>query len=210
MNYIYLRSKSERYSLAAQEKSIKDYMALNGYETGMIEIEVSPYSKSLEEREEFRDFLHSLKPGDRLFVYDLRALSHKIGEVIKILNCIFNHNIELVVTKFGVTIDRETPAYVPISLLTQQREENKSAAGHTGRPKGSISRSKYDKYREEIIKMIKEGKSVTQIAKALGVNRSSIRDYINSRELRKIASGEMGRVHVLELPKTECKINAKG
>jgi len=209
MNYIYMRSKSDRYSLATQEKSIKDYMALNGYESGEVEIEVSPMSKPLDERTEFRQFMHSLKEGDRVFVYDLRALSHRIGELVQIFNCIFKNNIELIVTKYGTKIDANTPSYVTISLLYAQREENKQQHTQTGRPKGSISRSKYDIYRDQIIAMIKEGKSVTQIAKALGVSRSSIRDYIASRELKKIARGEGEKVRILELPTNECKIKQK-
>ncbi len=206
MNYIYLRSKTDRYSLALQEKSIKDYMVINGYEIGEVEVEVSPANKLLDDRQEFRQFLHSLESGDRIFIYDLSTLSQRIGELIQILNCIFKNEIELIVTKYGVKIDKNTPAHTVIALLYQQRQENKNKAVKTGRPKGSISRSKYDKYREEIIKMIKEGKNVSAIAKALGASRSSIRDYINSRELKKIALGE-GEVKILELPKTQCQIN---
>ena len=209
MNYIYLRSKSDRYSLAVQEKDVKDFMHLNGYEIGAIEIEVSPLNKPLDERVEFKTFIHMLKRGDRIFVYDLRALSQRVGELIQILNCIFNHEIELVITKYGAIINKNTPSYVVISLLNQQREENKNQEIHTGRPKGSISKSKYDIYREKIIRLIKEGKNVSEIAKELGVNRSSIRDYINSRELKKIALGDM-KIEILDLPKNECKINQKG
>ncbi len=209
MNHIYLRSKSDRYTLAVQEKNIKDYMSLNGYDAGGVEVEVAPATKHLDERTEFKEFLHSLNKGDRIFVYDLRALSSRIGELVQILNCIFNHDLELVVTKYGVKIDKETPAHIVISLLNQQREENRQEAPHTGRPKGSISKSKYDKYRERIIELIKEGKSVSEIAKILDVSRSSIRDYIASRELKKVALGKSS-LEVEELPQTECKINQKG
>ncbi|NPA82680.1 MAG: recombinase family protein [Epsilonproteobacteria bacterium] len=210
MNYIYLRSKSDRFSLALQEKNIKDYMALNGYEINSVEIEVSSLNRTLDERVEFKAFMHSLEAGDRIFVYDLRALSQRIGELIQIFNCIFEHKIELIVTRYGVRINKETPSHVVVSLLNQQREENKNEVSHTGRPKGSISKSKYDVYREKIIQMIKEGKNVSEIAKALNVNRSSIRDYINSRELKKIALGGVENVKVLKLPENECKIKQKG
>ena len=209
MNYIFLRSKSDRYSLATQEKSIKDYMHANSFRIEDVEIEVSPLTKHLDERVEFREFLHSLHEGDRLFIYDLWALSWRIGELIQILNCIFNQKIELIVTKYGLKITKDTPSHITIALLNQQREANKSSKPHTGRPKGSISKSKYDKYRETIIQMIKEGKSVTEIAKKLNVSRSSIRDYIVSRELKEIALGS-SKVNILDLPKTECKINNKG
>ncbi len=184
-------------------------MSLGGYEVGDVEVEVTPATKPLEERQEFRDFLHSLQKGDRIFVYDLRALSSRIGELVQILNCIFNHELELIITKYGIKIEKNSPAHIVISLLNQQREENKRSSPHTGRPKGSISKSKYDKYRETIIQMIKEGKSVSEIAKHLGVSRSSIRDYIASRELKKVALGKSS-FEVEELPKTECKINQKG
>ncbi len=209
MNYIFLRSKSDRYSLATQEKSIKDYMHANGFKIEEVEIEISALSKNLEDRVEFRKFLHSLQEGDRLFIYDLRALSWRIGELIQILNCIFNHKIELIVTKYGLKITKDTPSHITIALINQQREVNRSSKAHTGRPKGSISKSKYDKYRETIIQMIKEGKSVTQIAKKLNISRSSLRDYIISRELKEIAGGK-SKVNILELPKIECKINNKG
>ena len=207
MNYIFLRS--ERYSLATQEKSIKDYMQANDFAIEEVEVEVSSVTKSLDERVEFKKFIHSLQEGDKLFIYDLWVLAQRIGELIQILNCIFNRKIELIITKYGLKITKETPSHITIALLNQQREANKSTKAHTGRPKGSISKSKFDKYREVIIQMIKEGKSVTEIAKKLNASRSSIRDYIVSRELKEIASGS-SKVNILDLPKTECKINNKG
>ncbi len=209
MNYIYLRSKSDRYSLATQEESIKTYMHRYGFSIDGIEIEISPLGKSLDEREEFRDFIHSLKPQDRLFVYDLRALSHKVGEVVAILNCIFNHELTLYVCKYGEKIDKNTPAYVPVSLLNELRRENRSEPASIGRPKGSISRSKYDKYRPDIIRMLQEGKNVSEIAKTLSVSRSSIRDYILSRDLKTIALGGEKKLELFSLPTQQCNIDQK-
>ncbi len=208
MNYIYLRSKIDRYSLAMQEHSIKEYMMLNGYEIGPLHVEISPTSKKIEEREELRTFIHSLKSKDRLFVYDLRVISQRVGEVIQFLGCVFNHDLELIVARYGVKITKDTPASVVISLLGRLREENKGNLSHTGRPKGSISKSKYDKYKTQIIELLKEGKNVSEIAKILNVSRSSIRDYITSRELEKIALGEKAKQY--EIPKSTCKINHKG
>lgn len=208
MNYIYLRSKIDRYSLALQEHNIKEYMLLNDYEVGPVHVEISPVSKKIEERQELREFIHSLKSDDRLFIYDLRVISQRVGEVIQFLGCIFNHNLELIVTKYGVKIDKNTPASVVVSLLNRLREENKGNLSHTGRPKGSISKSKYDKYKTQIIELLKEGRNVSEIAKILNASRSSIRDYITSRELEKIALGEK-KGHY-EVPKSTCKINHKG
>ena len=64
-----------------------------------------------------------------------------------------------------------------------------------GRPKGSRSSSKFDKYINELLTYIKEGKSVSEMARILGVSRSSLKDYIESRELKQVAFGSL-------LPKT--------
>jgi DNA-binding CsgD family transcriptional regulator len=53
-----------------------------------------------------------------------------------------------------------------------------------GRPKGSRSSSKFDKYLKEIMQYIKEGKNVSEMARILQVSRSSLKDYIESRELK--------------------------
>lgn len=202
-----MRSKNDRYSVAMQEKSIHDYLHTHNIDEYAEYIEIAPVSLKLDERLDLKEFIHSLKKGDHILVYDLRVISQRVGEVVQFLNCIFSHELKLTVTKYAVTIDKNTPAYVVVSLLNQLREENRNEPIHKGRPKGSISRSKYDVYRDEIIEMLKEGKSVSFIAKSLGVSRSSIRDYITSRELDKVV---LGKSPSPTIPKTTCKINHKG
>ncbi|BCD61323.1 hypothetical protein NitYY0826_C0162 [Nitratiruptor sp. YY08-26] len=207
MNYIYMRSKNDRYSIAMQEKSIQDFLHSHNITEFAEYIEVAPVSLKLDERMELKEFIHSLKKGDHIILYDLRVISPRVGEVVQFLNCIFSHDLKLTITKYAITIEKDTPAHIVISLLNQLREENRSEPIHKGRPKGSISRSKYDVYRDKIIQMLKEGKSVSHIAKSLGVSRSSIRDYIASRELDKIVMGEISSPNI---PKISCKINNKG
>lgn len=210
MNYIYIRSKNDRYSLHMQEDFLQEYMRQKGIPIDAVHFEVAAMSTKLEARDDLREFIHSLKSGDQVFIYDLRVISQRVGEVVQFLNCIFNHDLELIVAKYDVTIDKNTPSSLTISLLNLLREENKSIQMHTGRPKGSISSSKYDKFRDTIIQMLKEGKNVSTIAKILGASRSSIRDYIASRELDKIAFGEKNLIECEEVPQPACKINQKG
>ncbi len=207
MNCIYLRRSEEGCPVAMQEHGIRDFMRVKNIPVDCEKIDSSPLNRPIEEREDFKEFIHSLKEGDRIFVYDLRVFSPRVGELIQILNCIFEHNLTLVITKYGVSIKRDTPSHQVITLLNTIREENRGSA-KIGRPKGSISRSKYDKHKEEIIKMIKEGKSVSEIAKELGYARSSIRDYISSRNLKEIALKK--ETLVKDMPKSECKISEKG
>ena len=58
-----------------------------------------------------------------------------------------------------------------------------------GRPRGSKSSSKFDIYLEKIIQLLKDKKSVSEIARILDVSRSSLKDYIESRELKEVVSG---------------------
>ena len=60
-----------------------------------------------------------------------------------------------------------------------------------GRPKGSKSNSKFDKHINEIISYIKEKKSVSEMSRLLNVSRSSLKDYIESRELKQVAFGSL-------------------
>ncbi len=206
MNFSYLRVKSKRYTIVTQEKAIQDYAVKHGYKIDEKVIEVSPITKNLEEREELIDFLHALHPKDRLFVYELNLLSFKIEEIVKILNCLFIRDVEIHVCKYDIVISKKAEAGVVISLLNEIRESNLTSQ-KLGRPKGSISKSKYDVYRDEIIKYLKEGKNVTEIAKILNISRTSLRDYIESRNLKELTAIEGSIENKSEtLPQTKCKI----
>jgi hypothetical protein len=47
-------------------------------------------------------------------------------------------------------------------------------------------------YLEQIIDLLKNRKSVSEIARVIGVSRSSLKDYIESRELKEVVSGVIG------------------
>lgn len=206
MNVIYLRSSEDIWPLALQENTIKDLLQVKGIEADKIEVDMTPMSALLDERKGFKSFIHSLKPGDTIYVYDLAVLSRRVGELVQFFNCLFEHDLRLVIAKYDMAIDKESRAVDVIRILNTLREENRKD-GKMGRPKGSISRSKYDKYRDKIVEMIKEGRSVSEMAKILGVSRTSLRDYIVSRNLKEVA---LGAKVAQELPKTECNINVKG
>jgi DNA invertase Pin-like site-specific DNA recombinase len=204
LDLIYLRSAEEAPALALQENAIKDYLCVEGREPGRTRVDMTPMGVALDERDDFRDLIHSLRPGDRIYVYDLSVISRQIGELVQFFNCLFEHGLELVVVQYGIRIDRHTPAYVVVRLLNAMREENRRS--RLGRPKGSISRSKFDAHRERIIEMIRQGRSVSEIAKALDASRSSVRDYIVSRNLKKIALGD--EIEAKQLPKG-CNIDER-
>lgn len=209
MNYAYFRSLNSLYPLAVQENSVDSFVLKNGLKIDKREIEISSFQNSLEERSEFREFIHSLKDRDNLFIYDLSILSDKVDEIVKVLNCIFKREIDIFISRFNIKINNSTKSKIVISLLNEVREDLKNIQKRKmGRPKGSLSKSKYDRYRENIIKLLKEGRSVNEISKMLNINRSSLRDYIASRNLKELASIEKRNSESLTiiLPEKECKI----
>ena len=204
VNYIYLRRSEELPAIELQEHAIKDFLRANKEEDCTIYVDSTPLGVSLDERKGLRDFIHSLRSGDRVYIYDLSAITQRVGELVQFFNCIFEHDLALVVVRYGIEIKSDTKSSIVIKLLNTLREKNKSK----GRPKGRISVSKYDRYRDQIIQMLKEGRSVSEMAKELGVSRTSLRDYIVSRDLRDIAL--KSKIKLRQLPQSGCKINEKG
>ncbi len=190
MVIVFLRGKNQLYSISKQQSFILDYAKSRGLGIDLTELDDSAYNVELEDREAFLNFLSSLKAGDTILVYDIYMFSKKVGELVKIFNCIFKHKINLHICSDDIVFNQDTPITFMFDFLAKIRESNKLYNQNisTGRPKGSFSKSKFDKYRQEIVKMLEEGLSVNKIATTLGVSRSSLKDYINSRSLKEIAS----------------------
>jgi len=183
----FLRGKIRDYSISYQQESILEYAQKNSIAIEMTELDNALPSASLEDREVFLDLLKSLKKDDTLLVYDISSFSKKVGELAKVFDCILKHDINVHVCNQNLVINKTTSASFLMSLLSNQREINiNKDVASIGRPKGSFSKSKFDKYKTEIVKMLEENLSVSEIAKRLGVSRSSLKDFINSRSLKEI------------------------
>ena len=187
----YLRGRRQDVSISDQQSYILEYAKNTGISIDKTEIDIASYSMPLEDREEFLKLLKSLKEDDMILVYDIYSLSKKVGELVKIFDCIVKHKIKLNLCNDGIIIDNTSSASFILDLLSKTREinlQNKNSS--VGRPKGSFSKSKFDTYRQKIVSMLSKGYNVSTIAKELSVSRSSLKDYINSRSLKDIAKLE--------------------
>ncbi len=195
----FLRGKIRDYSISHQQEFILEYAQKNAIAVEMTELDNSLPTTSLEEREVLLNLLKSLQKKDTLLVYDMAVFSKKVGELAKVFDCVLKHDITVHICKQNLVIDATTSAGFLMSMLSNQREKNiKTEATSIGRPKGSFSKSKFDKYKGEIVKMLEENLSVSEIAKRLEVSRSSLKDYINSRSLKEIVGLQhnAGNVHI--------------
>jgi len=184
MVYAYLRQTSEQNSLSLQQQEILSYTLPKDIEIDKEVIEYSSINHPIEKRAEFEEFIQTLVDGDSIVVHQLVTLSSKIEEIIKLVNCMLTHNVNLYITSSKSLINRESKLVDIFPLMRDLDIEEREKRSQKGRPKGSRSPSKFDQYRSKIITLLKDGMRVSAISRELGVSRSSLKDYIESRELK--------------------------
>lgn len=193
-SYSYRRQAPGFPSLVTQQHDIHILAIEKAMKIDKEVVEYSTKNLDLEERKEFESFLRSMQEGNTVIVSEISILSDKAEELIKVINCILTHDVDLWVASNGMLINRETTMVDIFPLLNTLREENKEKHTQIGRPKGSKSNSKFDIYHGEIINFLTEGMSVSAIARELEVSRSSLKDYIDSRNIKELVESMGNRI----------------
>lgn len=152
-------------------------------------IDQTSQNKRIEERDAAIGYLRSLKDGT-LVIYDAWVLSSHIDDLVQMFSCQLKNGNTIHLVKQSIVIDRDSDVMVMLGVIDQVRSTLENEARKAiGRPKGSRSSSKFDKYHDNIIKYLKEKRSVSEMARIFEVSRSSLKDYIESRELKEVAEG---------------------
>jgi len=152
-------------------------------------IDHTSQNRRLNERPEVVGLFRPLRDGT-VIVFDTWVLSSSIEDLAQMLSCLLKNRMTIHFVRPSVVIDRKSDVMVVLGLIDQLRqtlEQDEKKA--IGRPRGSRSSSKFDQYHDDIIRYLREQKSVSEMARILGISRSSLKDYIESRELREVASG---------------------
>jgi DNA invertase Pin-like site-specific DNA recombinase len=202
MNIVLIKGKNCKIDIKSQQQAIIKYAKANGLGIDETEVENSDKNVSLDERKEFKGFLRSLSPHDTILIYDLHTLSSDVGELLKIFDCFLRRSISVHVCLINTCIQDATPAYEIVEMLSKFRELNlsKGKEKSQGRPKGRMSKSKFDVFRPQIIDYLSEEKSVNEISRLLHVSRTSLKDYINSRGLKELVHA---KISLLQNPKIQ-------
>ena len=124
-------------------------------------------------------------------VASLSILSTRVDELVKIINCVLSHEVDLWLCDIHLLINRYSQMSDVFPVLEEQRKKPKDKL-QIGRPKGSKSSSKFDMYHSEIMTMLSQHNTVSAISRTLNVSRSSLKDYIESRELKSLVTS-LGR-----------------
>ncbi|MGC9351593.1 MAG: recombinase family protein, partial [Sulfurovum sp.] len=196
MVYGYIRQLHGLSSLSEQQRDILSFSLANDIQIDKEVVEYSNRPLKIEERKEFEEFLRSLREGDRIVVSTLSVLSQRAEELIRLVNCSLSKEVTLHVVNPKRVIDKATKILDLFPLLNDLREAEVSKSTQIGRPKGSRSSSKFDKFKAQIMDRLKEGMSVSAIARELEVSRSSLKDYIESRNLRELVEGSWVEVNL--------------
>jgi len=148
-------------------------------------------NKRLSDRTHVTNYFQT-KPNNTLLVYDVWVLSTNIEDLIQMFSCLFKNDFSIHFIKQSVIVSKKSSVMLVLGLIDQLRNQMQNESKKViGRPKGSRSNSKFDVYISEIILYIKENKSVSEMSRLLGVSRSSLKDYIESRELKEVAFGSL-------------------
>jgi len=154
-------------------------------------IDHTSQNRRLSERRAVSEYFQS-KSNHTLLVYDVWVLSTNMEDLVQMFSCLLKNDFSIHFIKQSVVISKNSNVMLVLGLLDQLRQTLQGESKRViGRPKGSKSNSKFDKYINEIIAYIKEKKSVSEMARLLNVSRSSLKDYIESRELKQVAFGSL-------------------
>ena len=154
-------------------------------------VDQTSQNKRLSDRLHVTDYFQN-KPNSTLLVYDVWVLSTNMEDVIQMFSCLLKHKFNVHFIKQSVIISSQSNVMLVLGLIDQLRKTMQNESKKViGRPKGSKSNSKFDQYISEIITFIKDKKSVSEMSRILGVSRSSLKDYIESRELKQVAFGSL-------------------
>ncbi len=197
----YLRASTDKQDLNHQKLELLEFARKKSLSIDeFVEITISSRKSSKQRR--IDELLGMLNDGDILLVTELSRLGRSTTEVITIVNSLAKRNIRVIVLKQNLDISQQdinskvTLTLFSlfselerdlISLRTKEALASKKRQGQIlGKPKGTIQKSKFDKYAEKIKELLDYGLSVRKISSVLEyTNHIALNTYINKRNLKK-------------------------
>ena len=172
-----------------QLKSINAYAQASGIDITEEYVDQTSQNNTLDAREDVVKFFRS-NQGRDLLISDIWVLSSNIKDLLQMIACLLKNKMRIHIVSAGVVIDQNSDVMLVLGIIDQLRQILESREKKMiGRPKGSRSSSKFDPYLDQIIGYIRENMSVSAMARIMKVSRSSLKDYIESRELKEVAKG---------------------
>ena len=191
----YIRPDKSFEVASEQLQLINSYAISNDFVVDDEFIDYTSQNKTLDERVHVTDYFQAQAKSNSnstLLVYDVWVLSTNFKDLVQMVTCLLKNKFKVHFIKQSVIMTQDSNVMLVMGLIDQLRQTLEAESSKAiGRPRGSKSNSKFDKYISEILAYIREKKSVSEISRILGVSRSSLKDYIDSRELKLVALGSL-------------------
>ena len=144
-----------------------------------------------------KEIIDELGEGDRLIVPELSRLGRSMLEIMEILSiakekkiCIYavkgNWNLNASIESKIVGMVFAMAAEIEKELISQRTKEGlrarKAAGVKLGRPRGP-GKSKLDKYRDEIIALLKNGSTKAFLARRYGTTQANLYNWIKKNKI---------------------------
>ena len=194
MIYGYIRKSSEKQSFEHMEYEISDYAAKHNMKMDVWVEETISSRKSLDKRK-LGKLLQSMNAGDILISCEISRLGRSMLEVMRILETCLNKECQVWTIKenfrLGADIQSKVMAFafgisaeIERSLISQRTKSSlaniKASGKKLGRPFAATSKKlKLSKNSKRVKDLLDKGVSKAQIAKAMGVGRTTLRRFIS-------------------------------
>lgn len=202
MVYGYIRVSTEKQDYENQKHGILEYA--NKHKLGYVEfVEETISSRRKFEDRDLSRLISNMKKGDILIVSELSRIGRSILEIMSIFKILAEKGIQTHIIKGGFVIGGDDnkiqssvlvfafglAAEIERELISQRTKEalaaRKAKGIKLGRKKGAKVASKLDGKEEAIIALLEKKIPVASIAKIFGVARTTMINFIKSRELNK-------------------------
>jgi DNA invertase Pin-like site-specific DNA recombinase len=195
----YVRVSTGGQDLNSQRLAILDYAHRQGLTVDAF-VEAHTPSRRPPDTRGLDTLLEQLRPGNVLLVSELSRLGRSVGQIIQFVDRLIQQRVRLIAIKENLqlndTQDMQTKVMVTLlslfaeierDLIAERTKEGLAAARAKGRlpgrPKGVLGTSKLTGREAEIQTFLAKTVSKAAIAKILGVSRSTLHHFIQSRRL---------------------------
>ena len=134
--------------------------------------------------------MQQLHPGNVLLVSELSRLGRSVGQIIQLVDRLMKQRVRLIAIKENIQLNGTQDTQTKVmerDLIAERTKEGLAAARAKGRlpgrPKGVLGTSKLTGREAEIQTFLAKTVSKAAIAKILGVSRSTLHHFIQSRRL---------------------------
>jgi DNA invertase Pin-like site-specific DNA recombinase len=195
----YIRVSTGGQGLESQRLAILEYAHRHGL-TVQTFVEAHASSRHVRARRGVDTLLEQVHAGDLILVSELSRLGRSVGQIIRLVDRLLQQQVQLVAIKGHIrlngTQDLQTKVMITLfglfaeierDLIAERTKEGVAAARAQGRlpgrPKGILGTSRLTGREAEIQSLLAKTVSKASIAKILGVSRSTLHAFIQSRRL---------------------------